>query len=62
MQVLVHVSTYRGSILGTGFLSHSHIDSQRFACFAGSLVFQCDLVLHLARGSLTPSDGKSQYY
>ena len=25
MQVLVHVSTYQGSILGTGFLSHSHV-------------------------------------
>ena len=23
-QVLVHVSTYQGSVLGTGFLSHSH--------------------------------------
>ena len=28
-QVLVHVSTYQGSILGTGFLSHSHMNCLR---------------------------------
>ena len=31
MQVLVHVSTYQGSILDTGFLSHSHFFHSKHA-------------------------------
>ena len=30
-QVLVHVSIYQGSILGTGFLSHTHMVSHLLA-------------------------------
>ena len=32
-QVLVHVSTYQGSVLGNGFLSHSHMS------YPGSVLF-----------------------